>query len=198
MKKLIISILVVVAGFVGYQLLPKDSFGMESYEFQRFSGDVVGTHIGTSTVGVAFSMVSGGQSATSTYISRIGNSKTNAVYTIIPTSVGVLSNIMLNIMGSSDDFCDAIATSTTDVACGGDTDCVLASEINWFSAGDHVKGKAGATETLYNASSTVGWVWTNPKEKVGNEIILTDLNYQCLRLGISGSSTTVYVGLTTK
>lgn len=196
MKKIIASILVIIAGFLGYQLMPKGTFGKESYDFQRFSGDVVGTHIGTSTVGVAFRQTStGGQTATSTYISKIGNSKNNAVYTVITTAASSSSNVMMHIMGSNDDFCDSTATSTLDAACVGD--CVLASQINWFSAGDHFKGKSQTTNPT-GASSTSDYIITNPTVGQGGEIILEDLNYQCLRLGISGSSTIVYVGISTK
>ena len=180
---------VVIAIYVGYNLKAERSYGMVASDFAKLSSDVVGTRTVTSTVGVGFSLTSGGQSATSSYISKIGGNINNAVYTIYATAASSTSNARFDIQGSNDNYCDTTATS------GGNLP--LVSEISWFSAGDHLKGKVHSTG-FSNASSTASFAWTNPMENSGQELILTDLNYECLKLNVSGSSTVIYAGIRTK
>jgi len=176
---------------IGYYLKLEEVLGMESYNYVKIHSDVVGTQTVTSTIGVGFSLTSGGQSATTTYISKIGGHINNAIYTIRATAASSTSNARFEVQGSNDAYCDTTATS--------DGDLPLVSEINWFSAGDHLKGKVHTT-SFSNVSSTAFFIWNNPASdnKNGQELILTDLNYECLKLAVSGSSTVLYAGIRTK
>lgn len=153
----------------------------------NYAGDVVGTHVGTSTIGVDFETT-----ATSSYISRIGRAKTLANYMITAVSASATTNnLNFTVQGSNDYGCDTVAgsaSSTTDV---------VQSNINWTSAGDHLVGSTGAT-ALTNVSSTKMITVTNVSTSWGGEILLTNLNYECLKLGVSGASTTAYVSLMSK
>ncbi len=156
-----------------------------SSDFRYYASDVVGTHIGTSTTGVVFN----NDAATSSYVSKIGGNINTAVYTIKMLAAGTTSTLGLSVQGSNDFFCD-----TTDVAVTG---TINKTDINWYSAGDHLINKVGTT-ALVSASSTNPISWTNAVAGAGQEILLTNLNYECLRLNVSGVSTTVYIGLRTK
>jgi hypothetical protein len=181
-----------IAGFIGYKWRQAEpAFGLANSEFQPFASDVVGTKSATSTTGVGFSITAtGGRSATSSYVSRIGGVKNNAVYTIKPLAVSSTAALYVEIEGSNDDYC---GTTNTDVS----VNTPLVSDINWYSAGDHYVNKVHST-SFDNASSTSFTSWANPKVGVGKEIILTDLNYECLRFNISGSSTVAWVQIRTK
>ena len=200
MKKIIIGIIagivVLTAGWFILNNQPEGVFGKESYQFQRFDSDVIGTHTGTTTTGVAFRITAtGGQTATTTYISRIGGNKNVAAYHITPTAASSSANAIFSLMGSNDDYCETTATSTTDKACVGD--CVLDSEIHWHNLVNHLKDTDHST-SFDNASSTLIRNWQNPKVGAGNEIVLKDLDEECLRMDVTGSSTVIYSGLRTK
>lgn len=168
--------------------------GMESTDFTYFASDVVGTHSGTSTTGVLFN---NNLTSTSTYIKRISTTKNNATWLIKATAAsttGAKANFEL--FGSNDDFCDATATSTTDVACVGD--CVLTSDINWYSAGDTVLNRTHLSY-LTSDSATSLLAWATPSSTLpGPQVTLWNLNYECLRIDVAASSTALYVGLITK
>ena len=75
-----LGVAVVLLG--GYFLLGSgnNALGLASTSFTNYATDVVGSKTGTSTVGVAFRVTdTGGQSATSSYVNRIGGSKDVAV-----------------------------------------------------------------------------------------------------------------------
>ena len=199
-KKLLIGgiIIFLIGGVIGvlYDQRTDNVLGLATSEFQKYASDVIGTKTGTTTAGVAFSInaLSSGQSATTTYVSFIGD-RDKAIYTVKVLKASSTSNFLLDIQGSNDDYCDkAVATSTSDVLY---TDIPLLGDINWFSAGDHLKGKVHST-SFSNASSTLSFLWLNPDVGVGNEIILSDLNYRCLKLSVSGSSTVMWVQLRTR
>ncbi len=175
-------------GKLAEPVLGSQSYGTPTTsDFITYSSDVVGTHIGTSTVGVPVAA----NSATTTYVSRIGGNKSVANYTIFMVSVAstTLNSLNLAIQGSNDYGCDTVDTSTAGA--------ILQSNINWFSAGDHMKGKVSAT-SFTNVSSTAILSWTNAVAGLGQEIVLDGLNYECLRLSVWGVSTTPYIGLRTK
>ena len=152
---------------------------------------MVGTRTGTSTVGVGFRITStGGISATSSYIKKTGGNKENAIFMLKPTSASSSARLQLEVFGSSDDFCD------TDGVTGDDP--VAMSDINWYSAGDHVQNRTHLVNLL-NDSSTSYFHWENPSSTLsGAQILLTNMNYECLKLDVDGSSTVLYAGLRTR
>ena len=158
-----------------------------SGEVRNSSSDVIGTHVGTSTVGVWQKAL-----ATTTYISRIDQASKatyQAIVTLPVTSTGAVVNFAFQ--GSNDFQCDTTNTSTASFP-----NSVIIDDINWFSVGDNLRGKAQST-ALTNASSTNIVSWT-PDAEVGQTIQLEDLNYQCLKLVVGTASTTLYVGISTK
>lgn len=187
----VLAIVVGIASYVGYITKTDQALGLADSSFAKYATDVIGTKSATTTTGVNFRVTStGGQSATSSYVSRIGENTNEAIYTIMATAVSSTANAVFEIQGSNDDYCDT-STSTTIY------DIVTTDQINWFSAGDHLKGRSQGT-ALSSASSTAAVVWTNPKQGEGQEIILENLNYECLRLNVSGSSTVLWAQINTK
>ena len=149
----------------------------------RYS-DIIGTHVGTTTVGVAFT----GAAATSTYISKIGSANM-ATYFINATAVADADNALsFTVQGSVDPYCDT-ATSTA-------TGEVWTQHINWFPTTDHLRGNVHSTS--FGSASSTAIAWEDMIAGASNEIVLTDLNYECLKLGVQGASSTIYVGLKIK
>ena len=174
----------------------EQELGLATYEFQKYQSDLIGTRVGTTTTGVGFSITStGGQSATSTYISRIGYQKNDAIFQIVPTVASSSANLYFEILGSTNDYCSVTATSTTDSACSGD--CVLTSEIDWFDMGNFLKDKVHDT-SFGTASTTLFRGISNPTPDINQTLVLENLGVECLRMDISGSSTEAYVGVTAK
>jgi len=151
--------------------------------------DVIGTHLGsTTTVGASISI---NPNVTTSYISRIGNDKRIATYQIRVTApTGTDNNFSFSIQGSNDWLCETqagAASSTTDV---------VQANINWYDAMVHLSNRVFPTTLTMNSSSAV----YDFNDVVGNnaiEVVLTNLNYTCLRLRVSGSSTAIYAGLNT-
>lgn len=184
----VLSVVIVgVAGFFGLKLKNADAnFGLvANYEIHNQASDVVGTHSGTSTVGSAFG---GDTAATSSYISRIGKNKEFANYQVILTAVTSSADAWLTfyIEGSTDDYCWVTSSTAPDVSTG---------DINWFPVMDNLKDKVHST-SLTSASSSL--VWATPTVNTSANIVLENLNYECLKLWVGGQSSTPYIGLATK
>lgn len=158
--------------------------------------DIVGTKIGTSTVGVDFSVASStGQSATSTYPYLIGNNEDSLIYSLYIKAASSTANLKFSFLGSNDSYCDTTATASSSASYstyGG----VFIQDINWFDLGDHLKNKVHST-SLSGATSTIVWD-TSSLLGSGREIILEDLNSRCAALQVSGSSTVLWAQLKTK
>jgi hypothetical protein len=181
-----IIVVIVVLSYIRGQT----SLGLESHEFTKFESDVVGTRVVTTTVGVGFRVTAtGGISATSSYITKISGVKENAIYTFMPTHASTTAKLQFNIWGSNDAYCDTTAIS------GGNLP--LMSEIHWFSAGDHLQNRSHLVNLL-NDSSTSFLNWENPTSTAATEILLTNLNFECLKLDVAGSSTVLYAAIRTK
>lgn len=151
------------------------------------SADVVGTHVGTSTTGVAVAA----NSATTSVVSKIAQGISKAIYTIKVTAVASTTNNNLNVsvQGSTDYLCETnspAASSTTDVTI---------DKINWFDAMNHLTNKVHNTAFVATGTSAILSA-SNVVAGQGNEIVLENLNYRCLRFNYSGVSTTIYTGLT--
>jgi hypothetical protein len=163
------------------------TFGMESSEFMKYGSDVIGTHTGTSTVGVYFE---NNLTATSTYVTKIDRSLETAVYMIKATNASSTAEAQFAVYGSNDDYCDTTTTTATNYP--------NMSDINWYSAGDHFMNRTHLVQ-LSTDSSTSFVNWSSPSSTLpGVEIALWNMNYNCLRLDAAASSTELYVGLITK
>ena len=150
--------------------------------------DVVGTHVGTTTIGASFA----NPNTTNTYVSVIGNNIKQAVYQIkIVAVTSSDNNISFTVQGSNDYLCGTQAGN------GNATTNTVQANINWYDAMSHLKGRVHPT-TLGNGSSTIVYDWNDATAGSAQEIVLTDLNYECLRLLLSTSSTKPYVGINTR
>lgn len=183
----IITIIVIalIGAGIGYQLNKPDLGGTAT--FVSYAGDVIGTKTGTTTVGANFSVTgSGGQSATSTYVTKLSNYYNEATYTAQVKQASSSANIHVVFLGSNDDYCDT-ATTTSGIG----NDVVIMGQINWFDVSNHLLNLS-ATETFYNGTSTLVWDTSGLNNGAGKEMTLTDLNYECLALQVSGSSTVLW------
>ncbi len=191
---LIIGGLILAVGFGVYTLRPvketlEKTLGLATAEFQKYTTDVIGTKIGTTTTGVAFSVgATGGQSATTSYVTLIGN-RDEVTYTGQILEASSTANMQIDFLGSSDDYCN---TTNTDV----DVDTPLVVDINWFDIGGHLLN-LDSTGTFDNGTSTLAWD-TSGLKGVGKAMTLTNLDYRCLRIDVSGSSTLFRAELRTK
>jgi hypothetical protein len=179
-------VLIGVIAFVGLYNKKEQSLGqVNPIDFVTSESAVIGTHTGTTTTGVLLT------SATSTKVSKIGRNIDTAIYNIKVTALSTTTGGQYAIFGvecSNDAFCDTSSSTAPDLKTG---------NINWFSAGDHFRNKVHATSSS-NASTTQTFAITDSVVGLGHELILTDLNCECLRLGYSGVSTSVFIGLSTK
>lgn len=176
---------------------PKDNIPKDQDEeqniglvFRSYASDVVGTKVGTTTTGVQFT----DNAATTTYVSKIGGLINTAVYTFgikaaSSTAAGE-SNLKMSILASNDDHCDT-ATSTTI------EDLVATGEVNWYDAAPFLLNGA-SEQSLTNGTSTISWITSGLGPGNGREVLLTDLNAECLALQLNGSSTRVWAQIRTK
>lgn len=158
------------------------SFGVATAEIINEGSDVVGTHVGTSTTGVALTVT------TSSVFKYIGSNVDTAIFGVKITAASTTNNFNAMVYGSNDYSCETTVTSTSGE--------VWTTDINWFSAMDHLRNKVHAT-SITN-TSTVFLAGVNLQQGTGMPIILTDLRYRCLRFDYAGVSTTAYVNLVTK
>jgi len=158
------------------------------------SVDIIGTKTGTTTEPVGFGIAgTGGQSATTTYVKYIGKTIDEVIYALKIDKASSTSNLHFSVLGSNDTGCSVTATSSTDAAY--DADLPVTGDINWFDIGDHLLNKVHSTGFVYGTST---FVWTNPAAGSGKPFILSGLNYDCLALQVSGSSTTIWGQIKTK
>lgn len=196
-----LGLLTILAGFFGYLHLqggkvfgasnaPTNStFNTSTDSYLNYgTQDVVGTHVGTTTAGNFFYTID----ATSSYISKIGNEKSFASYQIKIVGVtSTINNLNLSVQGSNDYLCDTQAGSASTT-----TDVVQAN-INWYDAMVYLRNRVHPTSLVSNSSSLI-MNFTNVLAGSGQEIVLTDINFRCLRLLVSASGTQPYVGLNVK
>jgi len=151
--------------------------------------DLIGTKTGTSTVGVGFSITStGGQSATSTYPKLIGADVDEVIYTLGIKNASSTANLHFSMLGSNDTRCETASTTSS-------LNYITIGEINWFDIGQHER-LTQITNPLSVGTSTLSW--DNPAVGSGKPIVLEDLNYDCVALQVSGSSTSLWVQISTK
>jgi hypothetical protein len=153
--------------------------------FTYFAGDIFGTKVGTTTTGEEWY---GSHVATSSKIVRTGGMFNTAIITNMATEASSTGNIIMSILGSNDDECDTASTTTTG-------DFVVTGDINWFDLGIHTRELAGS-QTGTAATSTFNLSFTEPKQT--NQIILQDLNYECLKFIASGKTVSLWTQLRMK
>ena len=168
---------------------PETMFGGQSI-ISAYPVDLIGTRVGTTTTSVDFNTTrTGGQSASTLYPIKVGHLVNGAIYTVEATLASTTgNNLTMTFLASNDNDCDTASTTTTMA------DTIIISDINWFDISDHLTNTVHDTAWT-NASSTL--VWTDPMAETGREATLENLNYECLGLRISGSSTSAWVQIIT-
>jgi len=162
--------------------------------FHQGASDVVGTKVGTTTTGVGFY---GANTGTSTYVSKIDGTINTAVYTILfkaasSTPATGASNLHVSLLASNDDYCNTATTTTI-------YDVVTMDQINWFDAAPFITGITDASSQLTPLAGTSTLVLnTTAMQGRGKQILLTNLNAQCLALQVNSSSTLLHIQLKTK
>lgn len=135
-----------------------------------YASDVIGSRTGTTTIGAYFAT----ETASTTYRVRTGGAS-QAVFTVLVTHASTTAHASFNFYGSNDWDC-ATASST-----GGNLNPILTSDINWYDIGTHLNNLAGSA-TLSTATSTISWT---PTAGASNDIVLTNLNYECIKVDAS-------------
>jgi len=180
-------VVLAVLGAAIFNYVRGNKFGMNSTEFTYYASDLVGTHSGTSTVGVYFG---DNRASTSTYVKRISTTKDNATLLFNVTSASSTAVAYFEIFGSNDDYCETTTTTATNYP--------NMTDINWYSAGDTIINRTHLSY-LSTDSATSLLKWTNPTSThPGPQVSMWNLNYECLRLDVAASSTILYVGIVTK
>lgn len=201
MNKYIITVIALAGVVIGAFLIidsspPEEQLGVSTGKDylpipSGYSYALVGTKVGTTTTGVYW--VPGetaGADATTTYPIRVGANVNTATFNFRITSASTTAQgplAMVEFLGSNDWNC---ATTTTTSILNQPT----VTQIQWYDVGKNIMGTAGAT-TLGTGTTTL--VWT-PTVGANKQITLTDLNNECLALGVNASATTMYVELQTK
>lgn len=145
--------------------------------------DLIGTRVGTSTTGVAFTSTS----TITSYTKFVGSDVDEAILSITPTAASS-ATVLLNVFGSNDSQCDTATTTSTTLA--------NKVDINWYDLNTNILNLAGSNSAIVAATSTITWSPTGAKQ--GKQLVLTNLNNQCLRFDVAATSTTLYAQLKTK
>jgi len=182
----IIAVIALIGGIIGVNLNQPDGLGLATTEFRNYASDVIGTKTGTTTTGVLWPAAT----TTKEYIIKTGGGIKQATFTIKPTVTPAAwsQDVLLNFYGSNDDYCDTATTTSV-------LDAVITSEINWFDIGTNLREFAGS-QTIAGATSTI--TATFAKTNQGKVVNLTDLNYECLKVGVVASGTTLWAQVKTK
>ena len=151
--------------------------------FSEPARDIIGTKVGTSTTGVAFYTDSW---ASSTKAILIGGNVDSALFSIKTTAASSTPSgrVSWHIYGSNDLGCDTATSSTI-------YNVITTSQINWYDL---------AFSSLFNGTSTITNMSYYPigNYATGTSVMLVNLNWQCLKFDVSGSSTVVSVQMKTK
>lgn len=196
----VVVLAALVGGFYGFtKLKGEKAFGASNVAVNStFStttdsllnrdSDVVGTHSGTSTVPATYYTIN----ATNTYVSVVGRNVKQANYHIkIVAVTTTINNLNVTVQGSNDWLCETQAgnaSSTTDV---------VQKNINWTDAMVYMANRVHPT-SFVNASTSLVMNWVNATADSSQTLVLTNLDFHCLRLLVSASGTQPYIGLSTK
>lgn len=174
-----------VIGLVIFLLNKPKDFGSEANAGPEidFAFDIVGTRIGTTTTPELFH---GGHTvASSTY--RVGaGGADQLILTLLAVEASSTpsGSLSLSFLGSNDFNC---MTATTSPDFGNP---ILTTDINWYDIGDHVAELAG-TVTIPVATSTLNWL--SIETGTSRDIVLENLDYQCITVELSASSTSLLI-----
>lgn len=178
----IVGTILVIGGFVFY-LYSRDGVKTEAAVQLGGPTDVRGTRSGTSTTGV----YSAGAYATTSYITKV-NSADEAIYTINIQEASTTPGLFLSFWGSNDYDCDTATTSTIY------NGIVKMVDINWYDVGTHLANYTGSL-TIPAATTTLNLMQSGARKV---DVTLKNLNFQCLKVDVSASSTKTHIQVKTR
>lgn len=143
--------------------------------------NLIGTRVGTSTTGVAYTSTS----TVNTYRKMISSDVDEATIDLITTAASA-ATVNFSLFASNDNGCDTATTT-------GDAERI--ADINWFDAGYLAKGLDYSTTI---AAATTTFTWSPTAAGQGKRIVFENIAARCLRLDLAATSTTLYASLKTK
>ena len=193
---LIAGLIILAIVFLGYFIVR----GQPNSKEQILGGqsgpqrDIIGTRVGTSTTPGNYFSAGGVQSPTTTARKLLLQNTDSALFTLkfiaASTTAQGGSKFVWHILGSNDNDCDVIATSTTDD--NYDAAKPLVDDINWFDIGQAVD-PTGWDNTMITDSSAIPTTYAT-----GTSFIIKDVNWNCFRVDSTGSSTRVWMQIKEK
>ena len=190
MKKFFIigSIVFLLTGGYYFFKTDKQASGKAAALFINYASDVIGTKVGTTTTMVGFYT---DMTASSSYINKIGGKTDMATYTFAAQASSTPSGqVAVSFWGSYDDGCET-ASSTTSF-----DDIVLTGDVNWFMLNSYQLGISTThLATLPVSTTTLNWFPAGNVPLNKQNIVLKDLNYECLKMNLSASSTKLWTQL---
>lgn len=187
----LVAVVALVGAIIGNNLLAGNNQEENLGAITEYGIDVVGTKTGTSTVGVGFGNTSytAGQSATSTYPKKVGFATDEVTFSFRVINASSTNNMQFSFLGSYDDECDTSTTTTIY------SDVVTTGQINWYDIGRHIVDYTYASP-FSNGTTTFRYADATVDE--GKTLTLTNLDYNCVALQASGSSTEAWVQMRRK
>ena len=186
---IVVAILVIVSAILLSNTIRngdvETSFGGQS----NVPLDVIGTKVGTTTNPVQFRVTStGGQTSSTTYPVQISEGTDLAIITIGVDKASSSANFITSILGSYDPECYTATTTTSN------TNRVIVDDVHWVDIADHLANTVHST--ILTATSVL--FWNNPFAGTTKSLTLENLNYNCIALRATGSSTEVWAEVLTK
>jgi len=192
MNKLLISIIcvgVIVAGVLWYAHEPANG-EVELGDYTAPVGmpvDMIGTQNASTTVGEYFDALT---SASSTAIKKIGTYIDTVTFTIHAVSATSTADAYFAILGSNDQNCDTATTSTSY------PNQSLKNEIRWFDIGQNLLNLTGTLTFASTGTTTLEWIDIVAGD--GRQIVLTDVNTECIKFEMNAADLIAQVQMVTR
>ena len=185
---LLLGCAVVIGALLGASYLTK-VFGANTITSLALNGspvNLIGSQVGTTTTAVGFYELA----ASTTYPVRIGANTDTVAITLLALEASTSgATVNLSLLGSNDRYCDTASTSA------GTLLTTVTGDINWYDVSKNILNLAGSATTISTATSSIQWT---PTSGSGKQIVLTNLNAECLALEVSATSTRLMSQVITK
>lgn len=188
-KTLIIAFFIGIFAWVGYITTTLSGTDTETNIQGQASqtADIIGTQVGTTTEALQFAVDNDrtANQATTTAVKLLEGTTDTGLFTIRAVTASTTAELFWHIYGSNDGGCDTTTTTTET------SGLVLMNQIHWYELSASVEGTGSSVSGQIidpNASTVAS----------STEILLTNLNWACLKMEMSGASTTAHVQLRQK
>lgn len=170
--------------FVGFLLLNKPDDTIAGAIYPIPFTNLIGSRTASTTVTVGF-YGTANTNGTSTYSIPLLNSS-NASIVFDPVTASSTTGgaaIYFQLLGSNDPEC---ITAQTTITSG---EHMTLGQIRWFDVSNHMKASTVLTG-ITNATTTFSWL--NPIIGMQREIVLDNLDMNCLAIRVAASSTSLF------